>query len=82
MVSGFQEAGSFLKPPGETRLFQEIAPHHFHPVLLIRAVTAQTQGWRHGLYLLRESVKVILQRACRIRGRGCFIPAIFGTYSL
>lgn len=44
MVSGFQEAGSFLKPPGETRLFQEMAPHHFHPVLLIRAVTDKTQG--------------------------------------
>lgn len=44
-----------LKPPGETWLFLETAPHHWGHILLLREGTAQTQVWRHGLPLLRES---------------------------
>ena len=68
----------YLRPPGETRLFLEMAPHDFGHIPLFRELTAQTR-WKHGRRLLRESGKVTLQRPRRIGG---FLVAIFETYSL
>lgn len=33
-----------LRPPGETRLFLEMAPHDFGHIPLFRELTAQTRG--------------------------------------